>query len=108
MRRMAYRTSVCEPRTCKHVQGPRAIPNIVGAAAVCVLLLELLLLLLLLVVVLLLLLLLVLLLLLLLSLSLSLSLSLVWMVGKWSEWCQGCFREFLACVVAPWGALGGP
>ena len=40
--------------------------------------------------------------------SLSLSLSLAWMVGKRSEWCQGCFREFLACVVAPWGALGGP
>ena len=38
----------------------------------------------------------------------SLSLSLAWMVGKRSEWCQGCFREFLACVVAPWGALGGP
>ena len=38
----------------------------------------------------------------------SLSLSLAWMVGKRSEWCQRCFWEFLACVVAPWGSLGGP
>ena len=30
------------------------------------------------------------------------------MVGKWSKWCQGCFRQFLAYVVAPWRVLGGP
>ena len=31
------------------------------------------------------------------------------MVGKRSsEWCQGCFREFLAYVTAPGGVLGGP
>ena len=30
------------------------------------------------------------------------------MVGKRSKWCQGCFRQFLAYVVAPWRVLGGP
>ena len=30
------------------------------------------------------------------------------MVGKWSKWCQGFFRQFLAYVVASWRVLGGP